>query len=257
MFGLPLLSSVLLVVCVLIFVAGFGENFRREFVTWRRRRRHPDEPWHWRADWSQKRVTSSDLALAVAFGVVALVVNVVVALVFDPFSLGLSPLGAGLRVWPHEWLFPLLGGLLLVASGSLFVRYFRWGRSTLVLADVPIRPDESLSATLECRIPSAAGAGIQTRLSCVRRDRVLRSGSFRVVSTTLFKLEDTVAVTSLQSDGQRSRLALSIPLAGRVPADLPDSEVHHVVWTLDVSIRSDDVDYSAEFEVPVFRRQGR
>ncbi len=211
---------------------------------------YPNEPWLWREEWARGRIPSG--------GKRTLVVAWIMALGFSACSVPL------LWVIPEEvtekdnlaallgLVFPLASCGLLVWALRATVRWLKFGESIFELKTLPGVIGGAIEGTVHTRATAPEG-GFRVKLVCLNR---VTSGSGDSRSTTehiRWQEEHTVDRGRV---GREVTLS-AIPVRFLVPFDCeatnhlnPNNEI---LWRLEVSAETPGVDYSARFEVPVFK----
>jgi hypothetical protein len=143
-------------------------------------------------------------------------------------------------------LFPAAGLGLLVWAVRATLRYRRYGSSRFDLATRPAIVGHVLEGTVRTPSDLRPPEGYHVVLSCIRRET---TGSGKNRSTT----ERVLWQDERRTMGGAARL----PVAFAIPHDVlpcdPGSAGDPVLWRLAVTGEVPGVDYSATFEVPVFR----
>jgi hypothetical protein len=212
------------------------------------RARHPGQPWLWKEEWASRRIHDSNRTNTVFLWVLAVFWNAVSWPV--------------LLVLPREleqqnWvvlvaaIFPVAGVILIGGAIRATMRAMRFNRSTLVLDQVPVSIGGMLRGHVEVPYePLAEASSIIVRLTAINR---VRSGK----STT-----ESIAVQEerevLRGSVSRMPDGVSIPIAIDVPYDGPETQTEGNAqsrWRLTVDAEVPGIDYSASFDVPVFRTE--
>ena len=206
-------------------------------------------PWLARREWAERRITDRSRAGTWALTGFALFWNAiawtVVPAVFRPESGAREPARYAVLI------FPVAGLFLAAAAARAVLRQLRYGASILELATLPGPPGRLLAGVIETRGVIAPTAGFRVRLSCLRR-RVRSSGKNRSTSEELLWQDEQVIPGASRLGG-----GIGIPFAIPLPADAHETDerdaADKTVWRLTVDADVSGVDYSAGFEVPVFR----
>ncbi|HUR94195.1 MAG TPA: hypothetical protein VMY76_06400 [Gemmatimonadales bacterium] len=208
-----------------------------------RQARHPEAPWLWRSDWAAQRVIDSSrggMWGAWAFTVLWNLISLPSAV------LGVrSALTEGRHAALLVLLFPVVGVGLLIWAVRITLRYRRYGESRFELATLPA----AVGHTLEGMVRTPPGLrppdGFHAVLSCIRR--VTTGGRNRSTSESVL----------WQEERRVPGAAIGVPIAFVIPADAsptdPGFSSTRTLWRLELSADVPGVDYSAAFEVPVFR----
>jgi hypothetical protein len=211
----------------------------------------PDSPWLWRKDWAASRAESKDLNNAVRLWIAAGVwtfISVILTLLTArttgrsfgsiSFVLGFCVLGV------------ILGGVALRAS----IRRKRFGNTYFEFASLPFSPGKTLKGTIHLRFNTTSRHGIDLTLSCVRQV-VTGSGKNRTVNQVMLWQSEANVPQQALTPGPMGDAA--IPVNFVVPSDAyetnHDQPNDQVLWLLHAQADVPGVNYSDDFEVPVFR----
>lgn len=209
---------------------------------------YPDEPWLRNEDWSEGRIRSSTKAAFITAAVFASVWNLISMPVlvfaheqiFDPDN----------RIALVALLFPAIGIGLFVWAVRSFVRWRKFGESTLELQTIPGVIGGPLEGTIRTSVDIRPEAGFDVTLSSIHR---YRSGSGKNRSTHEKVLWQKSYRVALDRSGAGIPIAFEVPYACEATDD-GDSD-NQRIWKLDVKADVVGVDYHVEFEVPVFRTE--
>ena len=233
----------------LIFAACKGYGFLKKQA--RLQEANPLSPWLWRADWAASRAEGGNKKSYIRAWTAAVFVNLITA----PFMFGKIP--ELLRQGdPRAFLllaFCSFGAILTINAIRATIRHERFGNSYFEFDPLPISPGRRMTGRIQLRFETQAAHGIDLRLSCVRRI-VSGSGNNRSVSNaTLWQADKNVPSDAIQA----GPLGRAIPVDFDLPAeslvtdrDRPDDQV---LWLLHANADVPGVDYSEDFELPVFR----
>lgn len=215
--------------------------------------RHPRQPWLWRDDWAKGRIRYQG-AKAIQFWGWA----VVLALVGTPVAIGLLTKRAPVYAYP-ALLIPLLAVLFLGRAFFETRRALKYGPSTFVLDDTPVKLGGLLKGyVLNARLPPASSS-IVARLSSIRRASQPRSRWRRLrrrhpTELVLWETERALPV-------RRGAQGAMIPVEFALPADQDETStvdpMDQIHWRLMVTADTPGIDYEARFDLPVFGREER
>ncbi len=212
---------------------------------------HPDSPWLWRQDWAQSRVSGQRNNRAAALWVATIVVS----------CLTLPWLVIGSHPDSHNAVPPLIFFLVvgsfapLTAMSAIIatIRRERYGKTYFTFDTLPISPGKTLTGRIELHLAEGAQHGIDLRLCCVRR---ITTGSGKEQSThdeTLWEQQHNVP-SNLLGFGT---LGTSVPVSFDLPADAYESNSDNprdkVLWLLRAKADMPGVDFTEQYELPVFR----
>jgi hypothetical protein len=212
---------------------------------------NPGSPWLWRPDWSAGRVESRNKASAIGWWVAAMLVNMLsLPMALISLSQGLSTLNPAFIV---PVAFELVGLLLLFAAIRATIRFERFGKTYFEMNARPFSPGGRLAGAIHVQLNTDAPHGVDLQLSCIRR---IATGSGEDRSTHNLPLwEDSRNIPGASL--QRGPLDTRIPVEFTLPPDAyqtnHDNHDDQVLWLLRAKADVPGVDYSDEFEVPVFR----
>lgn len=205
---------------------------------------HPDAPWLWRDDWAARRITDGSRTQMWSAWVFATLWNLV-SLPAAIFGVR-AALNEGNKAALVALLFPLVGLGLLVWALRATLRYRRFGVSRFELATLPAAVGHSLEGTLRTPAALRPPEGFRVVLSCIRR---VTTGSGRNRSTSESVL--------WQEERRVPGTGADVPVAFAIPPDAAPCDAtrssDRTLWRLEVSAEVPGVDYTARFEVPVFR----
>lgn len=212
---------------------------------------NPSSPWLWRADWTRRRAESQRKNSEITAWVVCILCN----LVLVPIALNVVPQLAR-RNDPRAFLvlgFCLIGVVLFVAALRASLRRRRYGNTYFELYSLPFSPGDHLGGRIHLKLDANAAHGIDLRLSCVRKT-VTGSGNNRsTVQTVLWQADQNVPFGAIGMDP----LGKTIPVDFALPPDAyitdHDNPSDQVLWQLHAKADVPGIDYSDDFEMPVFR----
>src|SRR5207302_4178812 len=212
---------------------------------------NPLSPWLWRTDWASRRAESRNKKSEITDWVICILCNIITL-----------PVAANLvqkmvRANDHRVFlvlgFSSLGLILLVNALRATIRHRRFGDTYFEFDALPFLPGEKVSGRIHLKFETRAEHGIDLKLSCVRK---IVSGTGDSRSTTkvvLWQADQNVPVGALQP----GPVGRAIPVDFSVPADSSvtdlDNPNDQVLWVLHAQDDVPGVDYSDDFEIPVFR----
>ncbi|HKW61064.1 MAG TPA: HEAT repeat domain-containing protein [Candidatus Acidoferrum sp.] len=212
---------------------------------------NPLLPWLWRADWSLKRAESVNKKSYITAWIGAAFCTLITA----PFMLGLIP-DLLRKSDPRVFLllgFNLFSAILIVNAIRVTIRHERFGNSYCEFDPLPISPGRRMTGRIQLRFETQAAHGIDLHLSCVRRI-VTGSGKNQTTSkVTLWQADKNVPSGALEP----GPLGRAIPVEFDIPADALITDhtnlSDQILWQLHAKADVPGVDYSDDFELPVFR----
>jgi hypothetical protein len=249
----------------MVFAAvGFGLMYAA--ITAGRRQRQAEEKWKaqtdggnkvWlaRDDWAAGKIKSSSAAQTK--------ILLIFALAFGCFGTAMS-----IFVLPKELhggndkalailLFPAVGIICAIAVVRSFLSRRRFGDCWFELAQVPAPLGGSLDGLIQTERPLHLEQGLHLKLSCINRT-VSGSGDNRSVQENILWQNEKVfrPDAALPSTGVGGS---GIPVHFDLPANQPEASLRGnstVIWRLEARAKMAGPDFTALFEVPVFRVAG-
>lgn len=214
---------------------------------------NPESPWLWREDWASSRAESKNRKTAGFLWLVAIFWNTIAFTI----ALGIVP-----KLWrtsnPTAFvplLFCVVGVILAGAALRATIRRKRFGQTYFQFASLPFSPGRDLKGAIHLRFNTEARHGIDLRLSCVRQV-VTGSGKERSVNETVLWQADKNVPQALLTPGPMGDAV--IPVDFGIPGDAYESNhdqpSDRVLWLLHAQADVPGVNFSDDFEVPVFRR---
>jgi hypothetical protein len=211
----------------------------------------PLSPWLWRADWALRRAESQNKKSEILFWVLALFCNMITL----PFLSGMVQQFV-LNRDPRVFLllvFNLLGVILIVKAVRATIRHQRFGDTYFEFDALPFSPGERVGGRIHLKLDTRVEHGIDLRLTCVRK---IVTGSGKSSSTSqviLWQADQNVPAGAVGS----GPLGRAIPVDFTPPQDSlftsHDNPSDQVQWLLHAQADVPGVDYSDDFEIPVFR----
>ena len=212
---------------------------------------NPVSPWLWRQDWALRRAESQNKKSEILFWVLAIFCNMITL----PFLFRTVP--SFIRTSdPRVFLllgFNLLGAILIVKAARATIRHQRFGDTYFEFDDLPFSPGQRVAGSIHLKLDTRVEHGIDLRLSCVRRI-VTGSGNNSSTNQIVLWQADQNVPAGAVGPGPLGR---AIPVNFAPPADSlvtdHDNPSDQVLWLLHAQADVPGVDYSDDFEIPVFR----
>jgi hypothetical protein len=212
---------------------------------------NPLSPWLWRTDWASQRAEGANKKGYISAWIGAAFCTLITA----PFMLGMIPdlLRKG---DPRVFIvlgFNLFSAILIINAIRATIRHERFGNDYCEFDPLPISPGRRMTGRIQLRFETQATHGIDLRLSCVRRI-VTGSGKNQTTSkVTLWQADKNVPSGALEP----GPLGRAIPVEFDIPADAlvtdQSNPSDQILWLLHAQADVPGVDYSDDFELPVFR----
>lgn len=213
---------------------------------------NPESPWLWRKDWVARRAESRRRNSAIGLWIAAIFANGVV------FTVAAAIVPKLWRTSNPAVFLPLvfcIGSIILaVAAIRASIRRKRFGRTYFEFASFPFSPGGSLQGAIHLRFNTDASHGVDLRLSCIRQVTI-GSGEDRSVQETVLWQADKNVPQAFLAHGPMGDA--TIPVDFSIPSDAYESYLEQpddkVLWLLHAQADVPGVNYSDDFEVPVFR----
>lgn len=213
--------------------------------------RYPRQPWLHRADWVAGNITSDSKATALMIGVIALFWNAI----STPICFMLAPeLRDGNYAVLLFALFPLVGVGLMWTAVVFLLRWRRFGRARLELRTIPTIPGQELRGTLYTGAVVQGARHLEVSVVCQEHERYRSSDGTNV--KTVDKWKSTQELPLQPSMGQQREARVDIRFA--IPDDAPETSTVPGVgvyyqWVVQAKAEIPGADFSAVFEIPVYR----
>jgi hypothetical protein len=211
----------------------------------------PLSPWLWRTDWAARRAESLNKKSAVVLWVLAVLCNLVTL----PFLLGMAEQFAR-NPNPVVFLllgFNLMGAILIVKAARASIRRRRFGETYFEFDTLPFSTGERVRGRIHLQFDRRAEHGIDLRLSCARKVVSSSGKNSTTNQIILWQSDQNVSVGALAP----GPLGRAIPVDFSIPADSAitshDNPRDQILWLLHAHADVPGVDYSDDFEIPVFR----
>ena len=211
---------------------------------------NPLSPWLWRTDWASRRAESLNKKTEITYWVICILCN----LILLPVVVGLVPKMAR-TADPRAFIllgFSLIGVILLVNAIRATIRHRRFGNTYFEFNALPFSPGDRLGGRIHLRLETQAEHGIDLRLSCVRRITT-GSGNSRSTNQVVLWQADQNVPSGAVGPGPLGRM---IPVDFALPSESlvtdHDNPNDQVLWLLHAKADVPGVDYSDDFELPVF-----
>jgi hypothetical protein len=233
----------------LIFGSLYGYSRQKEQAV--REMANPSSPWLWRQDWAASRVESKNKSTAIGWWIAAVLVNML------SLPTSLAGISQGLKAQDPKYIAPagfeLIGLIVLFAAIRATIRFERFGKTYFEMNSLPFSPGCRVAGAIHVQLNTDAAHGVDLKLSCIR-SVVTGSGDNRSTQKVpLWEDSKNIPATSLN----RGPLDTIIPVEFAIPTDAfqtdHDNPSDQVQWLLKANADVPGVDYSDEFELPVFR----
>jgi hypothetical protein len=212
---------------------------------------NPCSPWLWREDWANRRAESQRKKKEITVWVVCIFCN----LVMIPVAVTLAPQMAR-RNDPRSLLvlgFCLIGVILFAIAFRATLRRLRFGNTYFEFDALPFSPGSRLAGRIHLKLDSNVPDGVNLRLSCVRKTTTSSGEDRSTLQTVLWQTEQSVALGAIGADP----FGRTIPVDFGIPPDAyvtdQDNPLDQVLWLLHAQADIPGVNYTDDFELPVFK----
>jgi hypothetical protein len=212
---------------------------------------HPEAPWKWKSGWSDGRIRTSGSVQFLFPLIFALFWNLVSTPLL--FLLPREVLENGNKLALIGLLFPLVGLGLIVWAARAFLHWKKFGDSVFEMSQFPGAVGGPLAGRILTSVDIQPISGFDLTLSSIHRVTT-GSGKNRSTSERVQWQEIRhIDRETLDYDPTRS----SIPVDFTIPYEAEPTEERtdddETLWRLEVTAETAGIDFSAQFEVPVFR----
>lgn len=210
---------------------------------------HPAEPWLWRDDWAQGRISGSLRPRMIgAWVIAALSMTVSVPILFHvPRQAAETPIAyLGL-------IFPLASAYLVVRATRLTLAFRAFWKTYFEITPVPGVVGGELKGIIQTQAPRAPDNAVQLRLSCINRITSASDDSQTNSEHVLWHGGINISPAQMYP----GPAGLSIPVSFRIPwhaqptATRTPNDV--ILWQLEFLADIPGLNHRDVFEVPVFR----
>ena len=233
----------------LVFVALSG--YRRMTLQSALEESNPSSPWLWRADWASRQAKSENKNREIGAWIACVLGN----LFLLPFAAGMLPMLAGRRD-PRALIvlaFCAVGLILFFYAIRASLRHRRFGNTSFEFYSLPFSPGANLSGRIHLKLDSNAPRGIDLRLSCIRKTVTQTGNNRSTVKTVLWQADQHVSSGALSMDPTGKTIPVEIAIPANAYVTDKDNSSDQVLWMLHVQADLPGLDYSDDFEVPVFK----
>lgn len=247
--GLIIASLISAIGAALIWAAIAG--YRRMQVQAAAEEANPVSPWLWKKDWAVRRADSQNKGREILLWMLAIFVDAALM----PASVAVLP-DLISKSDPRAFLligFDVIGLIIFGYAVRATVRRERFGKTYFEFDSLPFSPGARLTGRIHLRLDPVPSRGVDVTLSCVRKTTTGSGDDRSTVKTVLWQADQNVPPASITMDA----LARAIPVEFAIPADAyvtdRDNSSDQVLWVLHAQADVPGVNYSDDFEVPVFR----
>lgn len=228
-------------------IGGYGRLKRQAAVE----ESNPLSPWLWRTDWASRRAESLNKKSEITYWVIAIFCNLITLPLAAKVIPKMVQTGDPRLILPLG--FCLFGLILLAIALRATIRHRRFGNTYFEFNALPFSPGGHVGGRIHLKLDTQAQHGIDLRLSCVRKI-VTGSGKSRTTNQVVLWQADQNIPSGAVGPGPLGRM---IPVDFALPTESlvtdQDNPNDQVLWLLHAQADVPGVDYSDDFELPVFR----
>lgn len=247
--GAAMFASVFAIIGAgLIFGSLYGYSRQKQQAE--RELANPHSRWLWRQDWAAGRVESKNKASARGMWIVAVLVNML------SLPVSLAGIFQALKTQNPKYFilaaFEIVGLIALIAAIRATIRFERFGKTYFEMNSLPFSPGNRVAGSIHVQLPPDATHGVDLKLTCLRRV-ITNSGNNRVTQQVpLWEDSKNVPAASLVRGPLDTLVAVDFAIPGEAFQTDHDNFNDQVLWLLKANADVPGVDYSDEFEIPVF-----
>jgi uncharacterized protein DUF3592 len=218
------------------------------------KKENPGKSWLHKKEWAEGRIVHSSKSVMFGSSIFALVWNlistpIIFLIIHEAF------IKEGNKAALFALIFPVVGICLIIWAMKSILQWKKYGDSIFEMDNVPGVIGGALGGYIFTKVNIRPDDGFHLTLSCIRQ-RVTGSGKNRSASESiLWQDVKIIAREALESDFTKS----AIPVLFSIPFDAQETDESNqndkIVWRLEVKASVPGVDYSAKFEIPVFRTE--
>ena len=211
---------------------------------------NPTEPWRWKGDWAEGRITATGKAQFLLPCIMAVFWNLISTPLL--FLVPKEVRDNGNHLALLGLIFPLVGFGLAIWAIRSFIRWKKFGDSVLELSTFPGVIGGPLTGRVLTSVNVKPANGFHLTLSCI--NRVTRgSGDNRSTSeSVLWQEEKLLQRQAAEFDPTRSEILIDFQIPFDTSPTEERSDDDKILWRLDVEAEVPGIDYTSRFEVPVF-----
>ena len=210
------------------------------------RRRNPEQPWMWNAEWVSRRISDQSRAGTSLLWGFALLWNAIASTVLIALP---GEIRKGNQLAWIGFLFPLVGLVLIISAVRLTLRGLRFRSSKLILDTMPVPIGGTLRGTVEVPQALTSVSAVMIRLVGLSR----RTSGSETADSIVCHEERELDPSMLRQTASGTVIPIEIAVPADAPATDTTGENDNVFWRLSVDAEVPGIDYTATFDVPVFK----
>ena len=215
---------------------------------------HLETPWLWKPDWAAGRANGTNakanIGIWIFTGIWDAITFTVAGGVMPQLLEQKDPKALFLL------LFPLAGIVMTVFAARGTLRTMRFGSTAFWFDSPTFSPGSRVKGAIHLKLPTETPHGVDLTLSCKRRI-VTGSGKSRSVQEmVLWQEEKNVPAQAVLRGSAEAQVPVEFALPPDAYVTDEDSPNDRVYWQLQAKADVPGVDFSDNYELPVFRTRG-
>ncbi len=215
--------------------------------------KYPDKPWMQKPDWLSGKIKSSNKTMVYFSLFFALFWNLIswpVVIAFIPEILKEKN-----HALMFIFLFPAVGIVLIIWFVFSLIRWKKFGESVFIMKSVPGVVGGALKGLIITNVNIKPDSGFKIELNCVNKHTSGSGKNRRTSERILWQDVRFIKREAMENDLTKS----AIPVLFKIPFDARETNEENsndkIIWRVKISAEVPGVDYSAHFEVPVFKTE--
>lgn len=209
---------------------------------------YPDRPWRVDGSWDDFTIRAHKFGIMIGRWVMGILLSIFLC----PFFIGFASMeNRPFFVWVILVPFAVAALWLLGKAGYATLQYLKYGNPMLTLSQLPIVPGTRFLALLLVKRQLVTEYGIHLTFKCVKTT-VTGSGKYSSTDTEDVHSETKTITKDMVRIADEGSI---VPVAFDVPTGLPDRENEgnpSYEWKLEAKAKTAGIDFSAEFDLPVY-----
>jgi hypothetical protein len=212
---------------------------------------NPLSPWLWKRDWAARRAESRNKGKEILLWLLCIFVDAILL----PISVSVLP-DLISKSDPRALVllaFDAAGLILFGFAVRASLRRQRFGNTYFELDSLPFSPGGRVGGKIHLRLNVLPERGVDLSLSCIRQVSTGSDDDRATTKVVLWQADKNIPPSSISMDP----LSRTIPVDFAIPADTyvtdHDNLRDQVLWILHAQADAPGINYSDDFEVPVFR----
>ncbi|RLD12306.1 MAG: hypothetical protein DRI44_01075 [Chlamydiae bacterium] len=235
-----------------IGIIAFGIfNIKKEKIYVALQEKNPDKPWLQKPDWVNGKIKSSNKTMVYFSLFFSLFWN----LISWPIAITFTTEILKNKNYEMLWilLFPAVGIGLVIWFAISLIRWRKYGESFFVMESVPGVIGGVLKGIIITKVKIRSDSRFEVELNCVNKHTSGRGKNRRTSERILW--QNVLFIKQEAMEGDLTQTA--IPVLFKIPFEVRETNEENpsdkIIWRLKIRAEVPGVDYSAHFEIPVFK----